>query len=57
MEEVKRYAEVDPANLRPENRHLLEADFEALGKGATVDKKIWAAEMEAAVAAASHVKR
>lgn len=40
MEEFKRYAEVDPANLRPENRHLLEADFEALGKGATVDKKI-----------------
>ena len=57
MDEVERYAEIDPADLLPENKHLLEADFEALGEGAAVDRKFWVAEMDAVVSAASHVAR
>ena len=57
MKDVGRFAEVDPADLLPENRRLLDVDFEALGKGAAVDRKYWVAEMDAAVAAASHAVR
>ena len=57
MDEVERHAEVDPADLLPENRHLLEVDFGALGEGAAIDRRFWVAEMDAAVAAASHVAR
>lgn len=57
MEEVGRYADMDPADLLPENRHLLEVDFGKLGKGAAVDGNFWAVEMGAAVATAAHVMR
>ena len=57
MEEVERHAEVDPEDLLPENRKLLDTDFAALGGGAAVDRAYWVAEMNAAVAAAAHVQR
>lgn len=57
MEEVEQYADVDPADLLEENRHLLETDFGVLGKGAAVDRKFWVAEMDAAIAPAAHVAR
>ena len=57
MEDVGRFAEVDPDDLLPENRRLLDVDFEALGKRAAVDRKFWVAEMDVAVAAASHAMR
>lgn len=56
MEEVGRYADVDPADILPENRHLLKIDFGALRRGAAVDRKFWAAKMDA-VTAAAHVAR
>ena len=57
MEDIERYAELDPADLLPENRDLLNVDFEALGNGRAADRRYWAAEMESAVAAAKHVAR
>lgn len=58
MEEVKRYTEVNPADP-PENCHLLEADFAALGSGTAVDRTFLAAEMGSAVGvgAVAHVQR
>lgn len=55
MEDVEGYAGTDPEDLLPENRKLLDVDFEALGEGATLDRKLWLAEMETATAAAAHV--
>ena len=57
MEDVERFADVDPADLLPENRLLLETNFGALGKGEAVDRKFWVAEMDATVAAVPHVTR
>ena len=57
MDEVAKYAETDPQDLLSENRHLLEIDFAALGKGPTVDKQFWVTEMASAMAAADHIKK
>ena len=57
MNEIESYAGTDPEDLLPENRHLLDVDFEALGEGATLDRSLWLAEMKTATAAAAHVSR
>ena len=57
QESVKAGKEVDPEDLLPENRSLLEIDFDALGKGSSQDKQFWVAEMESAVSAAEHIKQ
>ena len=56
MNNVEDLAAVDPEDLLPENRNLLEIDFDALGKGSIQDKQFWVSEMESAVAAADHIK-
>jgi hypothetical protein len=42
----------DPSILLPEDRCLLEVDFEALGDGPAIAPQIWLSEMEAATSAA-----
>jgi hypothetical protein len=42
----------DPSVLLPEDRQLLDVDFESLGDGPAVDRQLWISEMESAVAAA-----
>jgi hypothetical protein len=42
----------DPSVLLPEDRQLLDVDFESLGDGPAVDRQLWISEMEPAVAAA-----
>ena len=54
---VERYAMTDPEDLLPENRHLLDIDFEALGEASSIEKQFWVAEMETAVAASDHIKQ
>ena len=48
---------MDPADLLPEDKALLEVDFDQLGTGAAQEKRYWVTEMESAVAAADHVKQ
>jgi hypothetical protein len=43
---------VDPSELLPEHRKLLERDFLSLGEGSLVDGQYWLAQMHTAVAAA-----
>ena len=57
MDQVEDYAAVDPDDLLPENRALLEIDFDALGKSSTQDKQFWVAEMDSAISAAEHIKQ
>ena len=57
MDNVEHYAMTDPEDLLPENRHLLDIDFEALGEASSIEKQFWVAEMETAVAASDHVKQ
>jgi hypothetical protein len=42
----------DPSVLLPEDRGLLEVDFEALGDGPAIARQIWLSEMKAAMSAA-----
>ena len=44
----------DPSDLLPDDRELLDADFEALGKADANDQAYWALEMESAIRAAKH---
>ena len=57
VNEIERYAKVDPGNLFPENGHLMEVDFGTLGKRVGFDIKYWAAEMELAITAAEYVQQ
>jgi hypothetical protein len=50
---VKDMMLVDPANLLPCHRGLLQVDFERLGEGSAVDRKLWLTKMHSAIAAAA----
>ena len=52
IELVKDMMLVDPTDLLPRHRILLEQDFMALGEGSTIDRKVWLAKMNSALLAA-----
>ena len=52
VEKVKDLMWTDPGNLLPEDRPLLEEDFEALMASTAADREFWVASMETAIAAA-----
>ena len=43
---------MDPEQLLPQHRSLLEQDFQWLGRGSTADRQIWLVQMNSAVGAA-----
>jgi hypothetical protein len=50
MNHTKSLILTDPMDLLPQHRSLLQIDYEALGKGSTVDRQYWIAQMESALA-------
>jgi hypothetical protein len=48
---VKDMMLVDPADLLPCHRSLLRIDFEQLGEGSSIDRKLWLTKMHSAIAA------
>jgi hypothetical protein len=52
VSEVCQMMLIDPEELLPQHRILLEQDFQALGEGSTVDRQIWLAQMKSALGAA-----
>jgi hypothetical protein len=52
FELVKDMMLVDPSNLLPRHRHLLERDYKELGSGSTTARKLWLQQMRSAVSAA-----
>eukprot|EP00956_Cyclotella_meneghiniana_P023589 scaffold46165_cov127-Cyclotella_meneghiniana.AAC.2 len=48
---VKDIMLVDPADLLPRHRHLLEQDYKQLGEGSTMARKLWLQKMRSAVSA------
>lgn len=48
---VKDMMLVDPADLLPCHRELLRVDFEHLGEGSGIDRKLWLAKMYSAISA------
>ena len=46
---------IDPSDLLPQHRSLLEKDFGKLGEGATVERKLWLQQMRSAISAADTV--
>ena len=50
MNHTKSLILTDPMDLLPQHRSLLQLDYEALGKGSTVDRQYWIAQIESALA-------
>jgi hypothetical protein len=50
---VKDMMLVDPADLLPCHRSLLQVDFQRLGKGSGIDRKLWLTKMHSAIAASN----
>ena len=44
----------DPDDLLLGDKHLLEEDFDMLGKASALDQQLWVAEMEASMSAKNH---
>ena len=44
----------DPEDLLTGDEHLLDEDFDALGRASAIDQLLWVAEVEASMAAANH---
>ena len=57
FELVKDMMLVDPSDLLPQHRKLLEQDYRELGKGTTVARKLWLQQMRSAISAADIVER
>ena len=49
--------DVDPTDLLPEHRKLLNDDYKKLGDSTADTKQIWLAEMNSAVSAANRIIR
>ena len=52
---VKDMMLVDPMDLLPRHRQLLEQDYRKLGQGSSVDRKLWLAKMHSALEASKVV--
>jgi hypothetical protein len=50
IELVKDMMLVDPADLLPCHRSLLQVDFRRLGEGSGIDRKLWLTKMHSAIA-------
>ena len=55
MDTIEDYLHVDPMTLLPEDRGLLDIDFDKLAESTVVDQETWVSEMSTAVSAAAHV--
>merc|ERR1712115_213445 len=56
-EKIKKLIWTDPKDLLPGNEHLLNEDFDSLGRASAIDQILWVAEMEASITAAHHKAR
>ena len=57
MEDMEEHAATDPVDLLLESHHLLEIDFEALGKESLTVQQFWVAQIATADAVANHIKQ
>merc|ERR1712051_192436 len=54
---IKKLIWTDPEDLLHGDEHLLNEDFDSLGRASAIDQILWVAEMEASITAASHGAR
>merc|ERR1712051_421736 len=47
----------DPDDLLPRDEHLLNENFDTLGRASAIDQILWVAEMEGSITAANHGAR
>ena len=53
QEKINKLIWTDPEDLLPGNKHLLDKDFDALGRAGAMDQILSVAEMETSIAAVS----
>ena len=56
MDTIEDYLHIDPMTLLPEDRGLLDVDFDKLAESTVVDQETWVSEMSTAVSAAAHIR-
>jgi hypothetical protein len=49
FDQIMEYSLINPADLLPRHRHLLEIDFELIGRGSSAHCLIWISDMESAL--------
>ena len=54
---VEEYFRLDPNDLLPKHRYLLEDDFSSMGKLSSIARKVWVLNVEPALAAAKAVRQ
>merc|ERR1712051_487783 len=54
LEKIEKLIWTDPEDLLPGDEHLLNEDFDSLGRASAIDQILWVAEMEASITAANH---
>merc|ERR1712051_980929 len=57
LEKIEKLIWTDPEDLLPGDEHLLNEDFDSLGRASAIDQILWVAEMEASITAANHGAR
>merc|ERR1712115_530101 len=57
LKKIEKLIWTDPEDLLPGDEHLLNEDFDSLGRASAIDQILWVAEMEASIAAAHHKAR
>ena len=57
LKKIEKLIWTDPEDLLPGDEHLLNEDFDSLGRASAIDQILWVAEMEASIAAANHDAR
>ena len=55
FDKVEELMTVDPIELLPKHRHLLEGEFGTLGENSSAARQNWIASMESALSVAKHV--
>jgi hypothetical protein len=53
ISEVRKMMLIDPEELLPQHRALLDRDFHSLGEGSTADRQIWLADLRSALGASA----
>ena len=54
---VEELIRLDPSDLLPKHRYLLEDDFSSMGESTSIARKVWVLNVESALAAAKAVRQ
>ena len=57
LKQIDKLLWTDPEDLLPGDEHLLNEDFDALGRASAIDQLLWVTEIEASMTAMNHGRK